>query len=210
MSDMSPNSPAKKAGVLIVFEGIDGTGKSTQSRRLADALRDRGHVCALLREPTDGPHGRRLRELAQAGRENVTREDEAELFRLDRVDDVRDHIAPALARGEVVLLDRYYFSTMAYQGALGLDVERIRRDNEAFAPVPDLVLYFDMDSAVSAERIEQGRGESLNLFERVDYLSQVRAIFRSFDVPYWQTIDAAQSPDAVHADVLAAVEPVLR
>jgi len=201
---MSPH-----AGRLIVFEGIDGSGKSTQVRRLAERLRAMRTPHSVFFEPTRMTHGAQIRRLAAEGREAISPEREAELFRLDRMDDVRVNLAPALARGEVVLLDRYYFSTMAYQGALGLDIEQIRRDNEAFAPPPDIALYFDLDPDRAIERIRHSRRQAPDLFERAEYLAQVRAIFQSFDMPYWRTLNAAQPPDVLERDVWALVEPIL-
>ncbi|MCX7017301.1 MAG: dTMP kinase, partial [Candidatus Sumerlaeota bacterium] len=123
-------------GLLVVLEGIDGTGKSTQARRLAEALEARGHTTRVLREPTDGPHGSELRRMAREGRTDPQRE--RALFIADRREDVERNIRPALARGEIVVMDRYYFSTVAYQGARGLDPDELRAENEAFAPKPDL------------------------------------------------------------------------
>jgi len=199
----------RRPGRLIVFEGIDGAGKSEQARRLRHRLAGRGFTCLMLREPTDGQYGSRLRELAAKGRETVSREEECELFRLDRQENVANNIAPALERGDVALLDRYYYSTMAYQGALGLDPEKIRRDHEAFAPPPDVALYFDLDPECAVERIRNGRGESPNLFEKLDYLRKVRAIYQSMRFPYWRVIDASRPPDAVEKDVWSAVEPII-
>jgi len=195
--------------MLIVFEGIDGAGKSTQARLALETLERRGVPAVLLREPTDGQYGARLRGLAGQGRDSVSPQEECELFRLDRMEDVTRNIAPAFASGKVVLLDRYYFSTMAYQGALGLDPERIRQDNEAFAPVPNLALYYDMAPERAAERIRNGRGEALNLFERVDYLRRVRAIYRSFVFPYWRTIDASRPVEAIRLETQAAINAAM-
>ena len=97
------------AGVLIAFEGIDGSGKSTQARRVAEALRAEGREVTLLREPGDSEFGRELRRIFVEGRD-VTPEEEMRLFLEDRRIDVRDNIAPALARGAIVIMDRYYLS----------------------------------------------------------------------------------------------------
>ena len=121
-------------GLFIVIEGIDGTGKSTQSKRLAEWFRSRGREVVLSREPTDGPWGKKLRESATTGR--LSAEEELECFLNDRREHVEMSIKPALAEGKVVILDRYYFSTMAYQGARGFDPVEIRRRNEAFGRSP--------------------------------------------------------------------------
>ena len=105
--------------MLIVFEGIDGTGKSTQVRLLAQALEERGLTVVTSREPTDGPFGQKLRLSMITGR--LSPEEELALFHEDRRDHVEHLILPALEAGKVVILDRYFFSTMAYQGARGFD-----------------------------------------------------------------------------------------
>ncbi|MCX7049301.1 MAG: dTMP kinase [Candidatus Sumerlaeota bacterium] len=203
------SQPRTSGGRLIVFEGIDGSGKSTQARRVDEALGREGIAHVLLREPTDGIYGARLRALFAAGRDTISREEECELYLRDRMDDVQRNIHPALGRGEVVLLDRYYFSTMAYQGALGLDVEKIRSDNEAIAPAPALALYFDLAPELALERITHHRGEEPNQYEKLDYLRRVRAIYQKMIFPYWRLIDASQSEEAVFQTVWREIQRLL-
>ncbi|HEX7127007.1 MAG TPA: dTMP kinase, partial [Thermodesulfobacteriota bacterium] len=167
-------------GALIVIEGIDGAGKSTQHARLAERLAAEGYAVTASREPTDGPHGRRIREIAREGRRAASAEEEVRLFLDDRREHVSRVIAPALAAGRVVLLDRYYLSTIAYQGALGIDPGFIQQANESFAPPPDLALILMLPVAQALDRIRAGRPGGLDLaFERADYLERVAALFRS-------------------------------
>jgi dTMP kinase len=203
-----------KRGRLIVVEGIDGAGKSTQVRRLAETLRHEGRTVVESREPTDGPWGRKIRASAAAGRMSL--DDELHAFVEDRKEHVAAVIGPALARGEIVLLDRYYFSTIAYQGARGGDVDAIRRMNEAMAPRPDLVLLIDFSPAEGLRRIRESRGGVPDDFERLDQLEAIRAIFLRLaadDPALFRTIDGDRSPDAVfkdlaaHARLLLAGEP---
>ena len=114
----------KRKGWLIAFEGIDGTGKTTQIELLAEVLRQRGLRVVATREPTDGQYGRKIRQLYK-NRKSVTPEEELNLFLHDRREHVVQVIAPALASGKVVLTDRYYYSTAAYQGAAGHDPQKI-------------------------------------------------------------------------------------
>jgi dTMP kinase len=190
-------------GLFIVIEGIDGTGKSTQSKRLAEWFRSRGREVVLSREPTDGPWGKKLRESATTGR--LSAEEELECFLNDRREHVEMSIKPALAWGNVVILDRYYFSTMAYQGARGFDPSEIRRRNEAFAPQPDLLLILDL-SVESAHGRIGARGDTANEFEQCDTLSRCREIFLSLrDEPFACVIDAEPSLNEVTADILSVV-----
>jgi dTMP kinase len=193
-------------GALVVVEGIDGAGKSTQAARLAAALRADGHDVRQSREPTDGPHGRRIREIARAGRAGVSPREELQLFLDDRRAHVAEVVAPALAAGRLVLLDRYYLSTIAYQGALGLDPVEIQRANEAFAPPPDLALILTLPVDVALARIRAGRPDGTDAaFERASYLERVAGIFASMPARLdpartrVELVDATGSPDAVAA-----------
>lgn len=184
-------------GFLLVIEGIDGAGKSTLQRRLADWCREQGRTVVTSREPTDGPHGRALRESARTGR--LGAEAELELFLKDRHEHVANLIRPALERGDVIILDRYYFSTAAYQGARGIDPAKILAANEAFAPHPDLVLLLDLDPSAGHRRIG-ARGGAPDGFEGAAYLTKVRTIFLGFDYPSIRRIDASRSPDEVEQE----------
>lgn len=195
-------------GLLIAFEGIDGTGKSTQIGLLADYLAGKGLPAVITREPTDGPYGRRIRAMF-ARRDQMTPEEELGLFMDDRRDHVQKVLSPALSAGKVVLTDRYYFSTAAYQGAAGGDPDRIIADNEQFAPVPDLVLLLTLSPAESVHRIRNLRGETLNDFEQEDMLAKVAAVFAGLNQEYIRRIDASGSPGAVHAEVVTEVEEML-
>lgn len=196
-----------KRGVLIAFEGIDGTGKSTQLPLLARYLREQGHEVVETREPTDGPYGKQIRAL-YANRGQVSLERELELFLLDRRQHVEECILPALNEGRIVLTDRYYFSTAAYQGAAGLDPTEIFGRHD-FAPEPDLVLLLTLAPADSVARIRQLRGEALNDFEQQDQLEKVAALFASFDHSCIVRIPAARPISEVQASVRGAVLPLL-
>ena len=94
-------------GLFIVFEGIDGTGKSTQVRLLTEKLKKLGYAVVATREPTDGPYGQKIRELF-LDRNTVSQDEELELFMADRAQHVEQVIAPALSDGRIVISDRYY------------------------------------------------------------------------------------------------------
>lgn len=186
-------------GVLVALEGIDGAGKTTQAERLCTQLRQEGLEVVRTKEPTEGPWGRKLRESAQSGR--LSPEEELECFLRDRREHVETLISPALAAGKVVLVDRYYFSTVAYQGSRGLDPAELRRRNEEFAPRPDLLVLIEIPPELSLQRIRRRSGEE-NLFEREDSLRAVDAIFRSMDFPYLLRLDGTASPEALTGRIL--------
>lgn len=204
MHPRSPTTlPITPRGLFIVIEGIDGTGKSTQARRLAEWLTSQGREVIVSREPTDQPWGRKLRESAATGRLSPT--DELEYFLNDRRQHVAELIAPSLAAGKVVILDRYYFSSMAYQGTRGLDPAEVRRLNEAFAPVPDLLIILDLDLDSALARIG-ARGDSANEFEQRENLARCREVFLSLqNEPFARVIPSAGDLDAVAASIRDAV-----
>jgi dTMP kinase len=194
-------------GLFIVIEGIDGTGKSTQARRLGEWFSSQGREVVLSREPTDGPWGKKVRESGATGR--LSPEDELQYFLNDRLQHVEELIKPSLAAGKVVILDRYYFSTMAYQGSRGFDPEEIRRKNEAFAPVPDVLLILDLDVASALGRIGS-RGDVANEFEKRDNLERCRNIFLSLkDEPFARVIGTKGDPDEVTAMICETLENAL-
>jgi dTMP kinase len=196
-------------GILVALEGIDGTGKSTQARRLATLLSKPGYAVTLLCEPTLSPWGRRIREATTAGYGVLAPSQELELFLQDRRYDVAAHITPALAARQLVLMDRYYFSTIAYQGAWGIDPEHIRRLNEAFAPVPDLVLVLMIPPAQALERIRQARGQTDDVFEREDHLTKVDRVYRTLMGPQVHSVDANQPIEVVTAVMQQKIQETL-
>ena len=197
-----------KKGLLIAFEGIDGTGKSTQISLLAGYLENKGFDVVQTREPTDGPFGKKIRSLFEK-RHQLTAEEELDLFMDDRRQHVRELIMPALEAGKVVLTDRYYFSTVAYQGAAGHDPEAILAENESFAPEPDLVLLLTLTPAEGINRIMNMRGENLNDFEKEDVLARVAVVFETLEKDYIARVDASLSPVDVHHQVISNVERLL-
>ena len=202
-------------GFLVALEGIDGSGKSTVAAALAQWCGERGLACVFSREPTNLSHGQKLRESMKSGR--LSMEDELELFLLDRKEHVERSIAPALKEDHIVILDRYYWSNAAYQGARGADVAAIIASNEAVAPVPDLILFLDIDVDESLRRIH-GRGDAPNAFEERAALEKTRAIFTALhekqDRPSVR-IDAAPDLRTVTAETLetfkrAALTKIMR
>lgn len=192
-------------GLLIVFEGIDGTGKSTQCGLLAKSLKERHVPHIALAEPTRGTWGMKIRKLLSEGRQGISPQDELSWFINDRKEDIEMNIMPALQDNKVVLMDRYYFSTAAYQGALGLDPEQIRLDNESFAPIPDRVLIFLTSPETCLERIETSRDQK-SAFEKLEYLQNVQKIFKGFEGPNIRFINTVASVSEVHEKVLTEIE----
>jgi dTMP kinase len=191
------------SGTLIVFEGIDGAGKSTQIRLLADALRRAGVEPLVSREPTDGPWGRKLRESAASGR--MSAEAELSAFIHDRTAHVENLIHPSLEAGRTVILDRYYYSTIAYQGARGIDTAGLRARMEEMFPRPDRVFLLDLDPRAAVQRIAECRGEQPNEFEQLEALARIREIFLSLKDDRMVVLDAGRPAEEVHEAVMRSL-----
>jgi dTMP kinase len=199
---------AVKRGCFITFEGLDGCGKSTQCARLAEHLRSAGGDVLATREPTDGSWGRRIRAMARSG-DTVEPTEELRWFVEDRSEHVRDELEPALAAGRIVLCDRYTLSSVAYQGARGLDPAAILEQSESDFPVPDLTLLFSLPAAVGLERARARGGELEPAFEQLDFQQRVDEVFAAVDRPYVERITASGTIDEVEARVHAALRRLL-
>jgi dTMP kinase len=198
-------------GVLITFEGVEGSGKTTQMLALARWLRRQGHRVQRTREPDGTPLGMAIRRLFEHGAQPVT---EMFLFLAARHEHVAKRIGPWLTGGAMVLCDRYADATVAYQGyGRGLDPELIRELNvrATGGVLPDLTLLFDLDPAVGFRRIGRRRDhferQTLAFHRRVrrGYLEIQRAEPKRVRI-----IDAARSPREVSAEVQAVVGELLR
>lgn len=196
-----------RKGTFIVFEGIDGTGKSTQIKKLADALLEMGHDVLATREPTEGIYGKKIRALYQ-NRSAVSANDELDLFIEDRRQHIKTLINPSLKAGKIVLCDRYFLSTAAYQGAAGCSPETIIARHH-FAPEPDLAIILEVPPLVCIGRITEKRGDQLNDFEKLESLKKVDSIFKEMDLPYIQRIDGSAAEEEVHRQVRGLIVRLL-
>ena len=201
-------------GRFITLEGIDGAGKSTHAAWLADALRARGRTVVATREPGGTPVGEALRELLL--RQPMAHDCEALLMFAARREHVVRVIAPALARGDVVLCDRFTDATWAYQGgghgvsrALIADLER----HVHAGCNPDLTLLFDVPASVSRERLDRMRGEGreLDKFEQeaANFFDRVRDAYlerAAAEPSRFRVIDAGRPLAEVRADLARIVD----
>ena len=200
-------------GIFIVFEGIDGAGKSTQAKLLAERLQDLGKRVVMTAEPTDLPSGRELRRVL-SGEIKKSECEIATMFTLDRIAHnvhPTEGISALLDNGIDVICDRYYYSTLAYQGqstdyawvkSMNLKCPEIRK--------PDLCIYIDLLPNQSLERISRGR-DSVEIYENLDTLTRVREQFLSVISDLKLTdniriIDGYRSIEDIFNDIINAVD----
>lgn len=203
-------------GIFIVIEGIEGSGKTTAVRRLAEALEAAHYDVVATREPGGTAIGERIRAFLLDDRVAFCAETEALLFAAARAQHVREVILPALERGAIVVCDRFVDSSLAYQwGGRGLPKEAVLAA-QALATrgvVPDLKILLDLPVDAGLARRASDEGP----MNRIDEESQafherVRSAYHALvaeDPGRWRVVDAGQSPESVHEALWAAVEPVV-
>lgn len=202
------------AGFFISFEGIDGAGKSTHIEGLAEAFRAAGRQVTLTREPGGTPLAEKLRALVL--NDSMDAMTEALLVFAARRDHLQQLIEPALARGDVVLCDRFTDATYAYQGAgRGFDTQVLKGLEQWVQALPQgglrqpsLTIWFDLDPAIAAERLAGARVPDKFEAQPVEFFRRVAEGYarrQQQDPQRFARIDAAQSREAVWQDVLAAV-----
>lgn len=200
-------------GRFIVFEGIDGSGKTTQAKMLAELLRSRGREVYLTAEPTSLPTGRALRE-ALGGRVSKSECQMAVMFVDDRIAHnihPTEGIRALTERGVDVICDRYYYSSLAYQGQ-ATDYAWVKKMNMDCPEIskPDLCIYVDLLPEQSLERISKGR-DSVEIYENAQTLTKVREQFLSViddlkDTDRICVIDGYRTPEQVFEDVVLALD----
>ena len=205
------------AGRFVVLEGLDGAGTTTQAERIASALRADGHKVRVTRQPSDGPVGSLLR-LALTGRVGLPNgqgplsEDAlALLFAADRLDHIHAVVEPAVARGEVVLCDRYVLSSLAYQGS-ALPMAWVEQVN-ARARRPDVTLFLEVPAKVAADR-RRARGADAELFEADERQAKIArqylaAIRRRSGKERIVRLDGSKPVEAVTQDALEVLRRTL-
>jgi dTMP kinase len=194
---------------FIVFEGIDGSGKSSLSDMTVSLLKDKGFAVKKLREPTSGSVGLKIREILQSP---VAPDPDIllQLFVDDRDEDVRFNILPALSSGEIVIMDRYYHSNASYQGASGLSYKRILKTNiERGFPKPDRVYLLDCAPSLALSRVSSrndAAGKSRDSFEKNEFLADVRRIYQEIADETFFMLDASlpleENLKVVHDDMI--------
>ena len=198
--------------LFIVVEGLDGAGGTTQCRLLQSWLERQGYTVVSTSEPTNRPIGKFIRSILQDPHSKVGDEVLSYLFAADRQDHLDGRVRPALAKGEVVISDRYYHSSLAYQ-SLSLDFDFVAQLNGTF-PTPDVTIFLSLEPETSFARV-QNRGLPVERFETLDSL---RSIYQSYNrvVDYCQKggdhilcLDATQSIEEIHEQICLEVASLM-
>lgn len=188
-------------GIFICIEGLDGCGKTTQAKLLVKALRKAGYEAIYTAEPSRGKIGRFIKKYCLHGSQRASVVVEALLFAADRVEHLEREVIPAIKNGKVVVSDRYVFSSLAYQGAAGLDLNWIEKVNE-HAIMPDLALFIDVEPETAIRRVKPKR----SVMENLETQRKVREVYMKFvDAGRLVRIDGNKPKDSVAENVLDVV-----
>ena len=195
-----------RKGMLICIEGIDASGKTTQAKLLVKNLNERGYKAVYTSEPTKGFFGQILRQKILYGNERVPAVVEALLFALDRLEHVEKEIKPALEKEKIVVSDRYLYSSIAYQGAAGLDPAWIEEINR-WAIKPDLAIYLDVPAEVVIKRLKRKR----SVMETLENQRRVRkAYLRLVKEGMLLLVDGNRPIEEIEREILEIVMKRLR
>ncbi len=198
-----------RPGLLVAVEGLDGAGKSTLLKKLAKALSQEGLKVLITQEPTQGEWGQKIREHLASG-SKISPQAMAELFLRDRREHAKNFLLPNLKDQKIIFCDRYYLSTLAYQGACDLDLTTLKRQNETWAPVPDVVLYLKVPLEEALKRVEKRPLYKPEAFETREFLAKVTALYEEI-LPKFRhvVVEASKGEEEVLEEALSALRPVI-
>jgi len=191
----------KRKGVFICVEGLDGCGKTTQTRLLVERLEKKGYDAIYTAEPSRGKIGSFIKKYCLHGETRVSSIVEALLFAADRFEHVEKEVIPALNKGKLVVSDRYVYSSLAYQGAAGLDLKWIEKINE-HAMRPDLAVFIDVEPETVIQRLKPKK----SVMENLETQRKVRDVYVKFvEKGELVKIDGNKSKQEVANDILTVV-----
>jgi dTMP kinase len=191
----------KRKGVFICVEGLDGCGKTTQTKLLVERLEKKGYDTICTAEPSRGNIGKLIKKYCLHGEKRVSSIVEALLFAADRFEHVEKEVIPALNEGKLVVSDRYVYSSLAYQGAAGLDLEWIEKINE-HAIRPHLAVFIDAEPETVIQRLKPRK----SVMENLGTQQKVREVYVKFaEKGELVKIDGNNSKQEVADDILTVV-----
>ncbi len=190
-----------KRGFFICVEGLDGCGKTTQAKLLVARLREKGYDAIYTAEPSRGKIGMFIKKYCLHGRKRVSSVVEALLFAADRFEHVENVVIPALNEGKLVVSDRYVYSSLAYQGAAGLDLKWVEKINE-HAISPNLAVLIDVVPETVIQRLKPKK----SVMENLETQRKVREVYMKFvEKGELVKIDGSNSKQEVADDILTVV-----
>jgi len=196
----------EKRGFFICIEGLDGCGKTTQAKILVKELRKVGYNTVYTAEPSRGKIGRFIKRYCLHGGKRVSGIVEALLFAADRYEHVENEIIPALKDGKIVVSDRYLYSSLAYQGAAGLNLDWIRKINE-HAIQPNLAIFIDVEPKTVIQRLKPKK----SVMENLETQCKVREVYMKFvENGELVKVDGNKSKKEVAEEILSIVLDCLK
>ena len=197
----------KNKGVFICIEGLDGSGKTTHAHRIVRHLQKNGFDALYTTEPSTGDLGKFIRSSAVLeGKKRVPRVMEALLFALDRFEHLEKDVKPALAEGKIVISDRCVYSSLAYQGAAGLDLMWIEEINRMALPA-DLAIYIDVHPEVVVKRIRRKK----SVMETLATQRKVQEVYMKYvENGQLVAVDGDKSKSEVTESILAVITDFLK
>ncbi len=192
-----------KKGLMIVIEGLDGAGKTTIAKWLVEYFKSNGYKALYTYEPNESLFVDALKKHGDVRSAEL----DALAYAADRLVHVRKVILPAIEDGYIVVVDRYYYSSIAYQGAQGAPIEWVMEVNK-YAVKPDLAIYIDVDPETGLERLarESGRKPRFPEYEKINLLKKVRKIYLSLvEKGELIFIDGSRDLESVKQDVLNTI-----
>jgi dTMP kinase len=191
----------EKQGFFICVEGLDGCGKTTQTKLLVRKLREKGYDAVYTAEPSRGKIGKFIKKYCLHDEKRVSSIVEALLFAADRFEHVENEVIPALNKEKLVVSDRYVYSSLAYQGAAELDLKWIEKINE-HAIRPDLAVFIDVEPEIVIQRLKPKK----SVMENLETQRKVREVYIKFvEKGELAKIDGNKSKKAVADDILTVV-----
>jgi dTMP kinase len=191
----------KRKGVFICVEGLDGCGKTTQTKLLVERLQKKGYDAIYTAEPSRGEIGGFIKKYCLHGEKRVSSIVEALLFAADRFEHIEKEVIPDLNEGKLVVSDRYVYSSLAYQGAAGIDLEWIEKINE-HAIRPALALFIDVEPEAVIQRLKPKK----SVMENLETQRKVREVYVKFvEKEELAKIDGNKSKQEVADDILTVV-----
>jgi len=197
--------------LFIVFDGLDGSGKGEMIKRLNDYLLEKGLNVLVTREPTDGKYGKEIKKILKEEKDPRTGAEKClSLFIEDRKDHLTSEMGPFLEKRGIVLCDRYYYSTIAFQHTQGIPMETIIMGNMSFR-TPDIAFILDLPPGTALERIHK-RGEEKEKFEQLEFMNELRENFLKLKGVLddnIKIIDASKSKDEVFEQIKEEIDKLI-